>query len=100
MLARSSRNAYLTSPERQQALSLWRSLLLAEQLHASGNHEVASIRDQMQQHIATVPGVELEYLAFLEAGTVQPVSTITGPTVVAIAARVGKTRLIDNCLIG
>ena len=55
-LARSSRNAYLTSPERQQALSLWRSLLLAEQLHASGNHEVASIRDQMQQHIATVPG--------------------------------------------
>ena len=44
--------------------------------------------------------VEVEYIAFVEAGTVRLVSKVTGPTVVAIAARVGKTRLIDNCLIG
>ncbi len=99
-LAKSSRNAYLTTEQRQQALALWQALQLATQLHAGGNHDVANLTRQMRQQIAGVQGVEVEYIAFVEAGTVQAVSTITGPTVVAIAARVGKTRLIDNCLIG
>jgi len=99
-LAMSSRNAYLTSDQRQQSLSLWQALQLAEQLYAAGDRDTAKISGQMQQHFAAVPGVEVEYLAFLEAGTVNPVTTITGPTVVAIAAHVGQTRLIDNHLIG
>ena len=99
-LAKSSRNAYLSPEERQQALSLRQSFLLAERLYAGGNNDVADLTRQMQQHFAGVPEVEVEYIAFLEAGTVGPVTTVTGPTVIAIAARVGKTRLIDNCLIG
>lgn len=99
-LARSSRNAYLSPEQRQQALSLWQSFQLAEQCYAGGNREVAEIKAKMQQHFAAHAGVEVEYIAFVEAGTVQPVSTITVPTIVAIAARVGKTRLIDNWLIG
>ncbi len=99
-LALSSRNAFLSSEQRQQALSLWQSFQLAEQYYAGGNCDVAEIKAKMQQHFYALSGVGVEYIAFVEAGTVRPVSTITGPTIVAIAARVGKTRLIDNCLIG
>ena len=99
-LAKSSRNAYLSPDERQQALSLWQSFQLAERLYADGNNDVADLTRQMQQHFAATPEVEIEYIAFLEAGTVRPVTTVTSPTHIAIAAHVGKTRLIDNCLIG
>lgn len=99
-LAMSSRNAYLTTDERQQALSLWQALQLAVQSHAAGETDANRLTSQMQTHFASLPGVEVEYIAFLAAGTVEPVTKIAGPTVVAIAARVGKTRLIDNLLIG
>ncbi len=99
-LALSSRNAYLTPDQRHQALSLWQALQLAQKLYAEGIRETAKISDQIDQHFAAHPDVDVEYLAFLEAGTLRPVTTLTGPTVVAIAARVGQTRLIDNHLIG
>ena len=105
-LAMSSRNAFLTSMERQQGLSLWQALQLAEQLHTAGENEVAVLRAAMQTQLIAGPGVarltgiDIEYIAFLEAGTVEPVTTITGPTVIAVAVRVGKTRLIDNHTIG
>jgi len=96
----SSRNAYLTPPQRQQALSLWQSLQLAERLVAGGNQDVADLTKVMQQHFSAAPDLEVEYIAFVEAGTVQSVSTISGPTVILIAARIDKTRLIDNHLLG
>lgn len=99
-LAMSSRNAYLSVAERQQALSLWQALQLAERLYVDGEHEVAEIEKAMRKHFAVLPEVKVEYIAFLEAGTVQPVQTITGPTAIVIAARVGATRLIDNHLLG
>lgn len=99
-LAMSSRNAFLSAEQRTQALSLWQALQLAERLYARGNCDVAYLSHHLRQHFATVSGVEVEYIAFLEAGTVRPVSSIAGPTVVTIAARVGQTRLIDNHLIG
>jgi pantoate--beta-alanine ligase len=98
-LAMSSRNAYLTSDERQRARVLYRSLRLAEELAAEGERDAATIRQQMRREIERTPGVELQYIAFVTDGTVTPVETITGPTTVAIAAVVGKTRLIDNTLV-
>ena len=99
-LAMSSRNAYLTSEQRRQALSLWHALQLAEKCHAAGEASVAKIEAQIRQHFKAVPEIDVEYIAFLEAGTVNPVTTLAGPTILAIAARVGQTRLIDNHLIG
>lgn len=99
-LAMSSRNAYLSPAERKEACQLWQSLLLAEQLHADGETCVASIIEQMKGRLATSECIELEYIAFVVAGTVRAVTTIAGPTVVAIAARVGQARLIDNHTIG
>jgi pantoate--beta-alanine ligase len=98
-LAMSSRNAYLSPADRQRAAALWQSLLLAEQLWAGGETKVAPIREAMRTQLAAAE-IEPEYIAFLADGTVHEVSTLTGPTVVALAARVGRTRLIDNHLIG
>jgi pantoate--beta-alanine ligase len=98
-LAMSSRNAYLTAEERQRALALSKSLRLAEQLAAEGERDVAAIRRQMQRELEQSGGIDMQYIVFVEDGTLNQVSTISGPTTVAIAAIVGKTRLIDNTLI-
>ena len=99
-LAMSSRNAYLSPDERRRAVALGASLRLAERLAERGERDVAAIRRQMEQLIDQAGGVDLQYLAFVADGTVTPVKSINGPTVVAIAAKVGNTRLIDNTLIG
>ncbi|HEY4234180.1 MAG TPA: pantoate--beta-alanine ligase [Lacipirellulaceae bacterium] len=99
-LAMSSRNAYLSGGERRSAAQLSQSLRLAEQLVASGEHDVAAIRAKMEELLRRTDGVDLEYVAFVADGTITPVTTINGPTVVALAAKIGKTRLIDNLRIG
>jgi len=95
-LAMSSRNAYLSPEERRQASGLWQALKLAETLVAEGETSVAAITEKMKP---VLQHVEVEYIAVLREGTVCEVETITEAAVVAIAARVGKTRLIDNLKI-
>jgi pantoate--beta-alanine ligase len=99
-LAMSSRNVYLSADERRRALSLNQSLRLAEQLAAGGERSVAAIEQQMRELIGRAAGVEIQYIAFVADGTVTPVETIAGPTTIALAAHVGKTRLIDNARVG
>jgi pantoate--beta-alanine ligase len=99
-LAMSSRNVYLNPSERERAPALFRSLQLAQRLAAQGEHSVDVLRGAMEDHIRQVGGIELDYIAFVCDGTVQQVDRIAGPTAVLIAARIGTTRLIDNCRIG
>ena len=99
-IALSSRNAYLNPTERKQACALWQSLQLAEQLHAAGEKNAEAILGPVKQQLARADGVDVEYVALLQQGTIGEVSAIKGPTVVVIAARVGQTRLIDNHIIG
>jgi len=99
-LAMSSRNAYLSAEERQQANRLWQSLQLAEELHAAGEVSAAAIIEKMKRFLASFLLVDVEYIAMLREGTVCEVEVLAEKTVVAIAARVGKTRLIDNHMIG
>jgi pantoate--beta-alanine ligase len=99
-LAMSSRNAYLSPDERRRALALSRSLRLAERLAAKGERDVETIRRAMQQELDNEGGVDVQYIAFVADGTLDPVTRIDSPTTVAIAAKVGATRLIDNSLIG
>jgi pantoate--beta-alanine ligase len=98
-LAMSSRNAYLSPDERRRALALSRSLRTAEQLVSEGERNVAPIREKMLREIAATPGVDLQYLTFVVDGTLTTVETISGPTTIALAATVGKIRLIDNTLV-
>ncbi len=97
-LAMSSRNAYLAPAERERAVALRRALDAAEQAVAAGERDATAVaataRDAM-----TPFGVEPEYLALVAADTLAPVDQIDGEILVALAARVGHARLIDNILI-
>lgn len=99
-LALSSRNVYLSPDERQRALALRQSLLLAEELIASGERDVALIRQRMLAHLTATGGVAVEYVAIVRDGTVEEAAVVDGPLTIAVAARVGATRLIDNVRIG
>jgi len=95
-LAMSSRNQLLSAAERKQAGALWQSLKLAEELHNAGETDSGRIRAAMQQMISAAEDVELDYIGFFAQGSLREVPTVRGPTVVAVAAKVGTTRLIDN----
>jgi len=97
-LAMSSRNAYLAPPERERAVALRRALDAAEAAVAAGERDAAAVataaRGAMEPY-----GVEPEYLALVASDSLQPVEQIDGEILVALAARVGHARLIDNTLI-
>lgn len=98
-LAMSSRNAYLSADQRRQALSLSQGLELARQMHAAGERRADVFREAIEKFLAAA-GAKVQYVALVKPGTVEQVDAIDGPTVVAIAAIVGETRLIDNATIG
>ncbi len=99
-LALSSRNVYLSPPERQAALSLSRSLGEAERLYRAGERDAVQIRAAMSAILAAEPLARPEYVSIADRATLLELDTITGPAVVSLAVRVGKTRLIDNVLLG
>ncbi len=95
-LALSSRNAYLSADERRQALSLSRALLSAHRSFCEGERETPRLEERMRRVLDAEPGVRVEYIAIVEPESLSPISTADGRTIVAIAARIGSTRLIDN----
>lgn len=99
-LALSSRNRYLDDVERAQALGLSAGLRAAHEAFVSGERDAGAIRARAEAVLAMHPGVAVEYIAVVEADTLAPVTTVTDATVVALAARVGTTRLIDNIVLG
>ena len=95
-LALSSRNAYLAPAERQAALALHRALHAAEGLIAAGERRAALVRERMLEVLADEPLVSVEYVAAVDADSFQPLESLAGNVVLPVAARVGRTRLIDN----
>ena len=98
-LAMSSRNAYLNSEQRQQALVLHRSLNRVRALFESGERNASKVLDAGMDEFRTEPAVRLDYLEIVNPDTLDPVQAISGPTLVAVAAHVGPTRLIDNIVL-
>jgi len=98
-LARSSRNAYLAADERRRALVLARALREAEAAIRAGGRDAAAVAEAVRRHIAQEEGVELQYVAVVDPDTLEDLGTIQDHALVAVAARVGKTRLIDNVLL-
>lgn len=98
-LALSSRNAYLSSDDRMKAVVLSQALQAAHHAWCEGEQRAAVIESRMREELRRYPQIEVEYIAIVEPETLAPIVTVNGHTVVAIAARVGGTRLIDNiCL--
>lgn len=97
-LALSSRNTYLSPDERRSALALSRALRTLEQTWRAGEADPAKLQ-RAGLEAMHAPGVIPEYCALVDED-VQPVSRVTARTVAAVAARVGKTRLLDNVVLG
>lgn len=99
-LAMSSRNAYLSADERLRALALSRALLAARESFEQGERDAARLVDSARATLHLTPGVRLDYLELRDAETLAFLDgTVTRPAVMAIAAFVGATRLIDNQLL-
>ncbi len=92
----SSRNAYLSTDERAQATVLRRALDAAKRAVAKGPVPAVEMTQAVARLIATRPAARLDYVAFFDAKTLEPVAMVTRGTRMALAVRLGKTRLIDN----
>jgi pantoate--beta-alanine ligase len=98
-LAMSSRNRYLSPEERQEALVLRRSLQAVETKIAADERRAAILIAAAQSVFASTPEVRVDYIAAVSWATLEPVETALAGTLFAVAAWVGKTRLIDNFLV-
>jgi len=99
-LAMSSRNIYLSTEERNQALALNRSLKIAENLYRSGEKNTERMKEKIVQYLSSFDKIKIDYVEIVSEETLEPVEKIEGKVVVAIAAWVGKARLIDNTILG
>lgn len=99
-LALSSRNVFLRPEERRAALVLSRSLAGARALVAAGEKDAGAVLAFVREEIGREPLVRPDYVEMVGISDLAPVKTITGETLLAAAAYVGKTRLIDNVLFG
>jgi pantoate--beta-alanine ligase len=98
-LALSSRNAYLSPAERERALALSRALRAAETAVESGRIDARAVLDAARGELDAA-GVDPEYLELRSATDLSPVERVNGSTLLAVAARVGRARLIDNTILG
>ncbi|NQT21054.1 MAG: pantoate--beta-alanine ligase, partial [Planctomycetes bacterium] len=98
-LAISSRNKYLSAPERADALCLSRALALAEQMAADGEIGAGNVIDAMKDLIAGVKSATIDYVVIADPETLEPLGVIEGPALAALAVKIGGTRLIDNATI-
>jgi pantoate--beta-alanine ligase len=98
-LALSSRNAYLGPGQRRAATVLPRALAEAAEAVRAGARDAGEVVERVAATIAAEPGVRLDYAELVDAATVQPVTTIAGHCVLAVAAWVGPTHLLDNLRI-
>ncbi len=99
-LALSSRNAYLSPPQRQTALCLSRSLLAAKELYGAGERDIAKMRERVTAIIAAEPSATVDYIEFRHGDSLEEVVMADDRTLLALAVKIGTTRLIDNCLLG
>ncbi len=99
-LAMSSRNTYLNPQERQAALVLYQALSLARQLWSQGEKDAERIRQEMVTLIKKQPLADIDYVSIADTETLDELDTVKSPALVSLAVRIGKTRLIDNVVLG
>ena len=98
-LAMSSRNNYLTAQQRPAALSLYKSLKRAEALVESGTHDPVRILKEAETIIMAHSDTVIDYLALCDLDSLEDVKIIDRPVLMALAVKVGSTRLIDNMVL-
>lgn len=95
-LALSSRNTYLRGPERQAALVLSRALEIAQRMLTAGERDAVKIRDAMRRLIDREPLAAIDYISISDPVSLTEMDRVRTPALVALAVKIGRTRLIDN----
>ncbi len=99
-LAKSSRNVYLSSQERQEAPVLYQALQLGEKMIREGEKKRDKIIGRMKEMVYHLPTcTRVDYIEVVDAETLQPLVEIKGKILIALAVYIGKTRLIDNSVV-
>lgn len=98
-LAYSSRNRYLSPDQTMQAAILYQSLCAAERVFRQGHHQSSAIKQAALEKLSAVPELRLDYLELVDPYTLQPLEVVDEIGLIAVAAYLGKTRLIDNQLL-
>lgn len=99
-LAMSSRNKYLNEAERKAAPVLFRALSVAKEAYEAGERQVAVLREKMMSVLTAEPLAQVQYVAFTDFDTLEEVELIQGKLLISMAVFFGKTRLIDNIVLG
>ena len=99
-LAMSSRNVYLDAEERKAATVLYRSLNGAKNLYENGERDAETLRLFMREVLATELLAQMQYVSCADYDTLEELETVTGKALLSLAVYVGKTRLIDNLVLG
>jgi pantoate--beta-alanine ligase len=98
-LALSSRNVHLSPTERRQALALSASLAEAREAVRAGERDAGRLAEGVRQRLKAAEGVDLQYVAVVDPDTLEDLTQVADTVLVAVAAKVGATRLIDNVLL-
>ncbi|MDO8303659.1 MAG: pantoate--beta-alanine ligase, partial [Sedimentisphaerales bacterium] len=98
-LAMSSRNKYLNAQQRQDAAAIYASLRKSEQMIKSGERDSAAIITTMQEMVQRSGLIATEYIHIVDAATLTDLQVVKGQVLIAVAAKIDTTRLIDNILI-
>ncbi len=98
-LAMSSRNKYLSPAERREALCLRRALDRVEALFAAGERDAARLRAAMMEIFDGTPSARVDYAAIVDDTTLEPLAEVNRRALVALAVRIGTTRLLDNTVL-
>lgn len=99
-LAMSSRNTYLSEEERKKAPVLNKGLQKAAQMYAGGERDIKTLTAAIREEIAAADGADIEYIEAVKFPSLEPCGdSVCGKTLIALAARFGETRLIDNIIL-
>ncbi len=98
-LAMSSRNVYLSKDEREQAVILYQSLSMARKMIENGENQALIIKDNMTKMIQEKPKAAIDYISIVDVETLKEIEEINKDTLIALAVKFGKTRLIDNVMV-
>jgi pantoate--beta-alanine ligase len=99
-LAKSSRNAYLNAKQRRTATVLYRALSAAKQAYEAGERDAETLRVLMRETLESEPLARMQYVSCADYDTLQELDAVSGKALLSMAAFVGKTRLIDNFVLG
>ena len=95
-LAKSSRNTYLSAEERKAALILSKTIFMGQKMVEEGETDAVKLVEAMKKNIETEPLAKIDYIKAVDGLTMQQVTELKSPALVAMAVYIGKTRLIDN----